>query len=1093
MPESIRSFDTGLTALAPFFGKSHQKDQDSSSLSIIESLLPKSAFLEEPCATGLTVERLEKFGPVEFLNLATFLISNNFPGETNGDQVYKWFKTNGNATVLKVIASTKGPASEALLENLFRLAIEAEDIPTAKFLIEAGVNPNGHICRHPRIPDHMNPLQYTCIRGNTELALELIKAGSSIDQPGTGWKSSALVLAIIGEHLRDYKDSWENREEIYLAESDQDLQEPTDRTLFLDLIFRLMDAGASVNPTVDRSSPTFHDWDGNNKPYLNGRLASFMQDGHSPLTAASKYRNKELVDFFLQHGADIDILTERGTSSLQECLYSWDPMGLDEAYHDGLTPLSLRQPMFPGSESLSTVMGVARSLIEAGADVDEDLLWCPLEEDDRDFEHCHTEEAGCYLKTLDLSVLIESVELVDIMLCAGASTSTIHSLEQAIKIGSFQMVNTLLNIGASLSPQAVRIAMLQHDSLEYIMTLLEKRPDVMTQKTIFFEAIRSGKNSILEYIFDYGNSRGRNLLHELDGIESSIEECCRSGRVDTLRLIIDKCSQYNVSISSHFGRSLSLAVFHGREDIMDTLLSAGADVNYVSSGSTALQVAMEKRNRKMISKLISANSILSSKTTDDEFEIQSSCVDYHEVAGDPLILAILWGDHSVIQELLCAGASIDALGSARRRGYAACNCITPLTAAIMKGDLILADALFLRGAAINNPVNSASASMTPLAAAIRSRNYKVVDSLIQRGANPWDSLALKEATSDIRLLHIIFTALYNWDQPPDGENIGYGALAQAIQEQNLEVIGALLGSPLKDINPLNRSSPALASALQHDSTRNLEIIRMILGRGVDPNSVWEFENNGSYRYVRSALCVAISQNNPEKVKVLLEAGATADDNLTLGMYDSPMQFAASLKSKDIIRILLEGGSDPNAVALRQGNYRNFTDYPKRDNGTPLQIAVNNQDIGTTGLLLKYNGNPNTIFGVMIHTPLQIASRDGSKELVELLLEHGAEVNAPPGKEFGATALQLAAMKGFLGIVHLLLEYEADVNAPPAEVDGRTALEGAAEYGRIDTVQLLLNAGANIFQDGEAQYENAVRRASENGHHAVRRLLESYHG
>jgi ankyrin repeat protein len=120
------------------------------------------------------------------------------------------------------------------------------------------------------------------------------------------------------------------------------------------------------------------------------------------------------------------------------------------------------------------------------------------------------------------------------------------------------------------------------------------------------------------------------------------------------------------------------------------------------------------------------------------------------------------------------------------------------------------------------------------------------------------------------------------------------------------------------------------------------------------------------------------------------------------------------------------------------------------------------------LLLQYNGNPNAIFCNMPHTSLQMASRDGSKEIVELLLEHGAKVNTPPAKEFGATALQFAAMKGLLGIAHFLLEYEADVNTPPAEVDGRTALEGAAEHGRIDMVQLLLNAGANIFQGGEPQ-------------------------
>jgi ankyrin repeat protein len=53
--------------------------------------------------------------------------------------------------------------------------------------------------------------------------------------------------------------------------------------------------------------------------------------------------------------------------------------------------------------------------------------------------------------------------------------------------------------------------------------------------------------------------------------------------------------------------------------------------------------------------------------------------------------------------------------------------------------------------------------------------------------------------------------------------------------------------------------------------------------------------------------------------------------------------------------------------------------------------------------------------------LQIACRDGSKNIVELLITEGTDVNAPPARKFGATALQFAALGGYLGIAHLLLE------------------------------------------------------------------------
>jgi ankyrin repeat protein len=160
--------------------------------------------------------------------------------------------------------------------------------------------------------------------------------------------------------------------------------------------------------------------------------------------------------------------------------------------------------------------------------------------------------------------------------------------------------------------------------------------------------------------------------------------------------------------------------------------------------------------------------------------------------------------------------------------------------------------------------------------------------------------------------------------------------------------------------------------------------------------------------------------------------------------------------------------------------------------TLLGHATETRNVENIKILFKYGVNPNTSFDKLSHTPLKIASRDGSREIIELLLEHGADVNALPAKSYGATALQFAAIKGLLGIAFLLIENGADVNAPPAEVGGRTALEGAAEHGRMDMIQLLINAGARIFGEGRAQYENALRRASENGHSAVRRLLESYH-
>jgi ankyrin repeat protein len=1060
-------------------------------LSIIDSLIPNSAFDQEPCAAEIALGEVEKLGSLQFLNLATFLISNNFPGETSDEKLYKWLTQSGTA-VLKTMTSMEGTTVEALREKLFRLAIEAEDVPIVKLLIKAGVDPNGHICRHSRIPDNMNPFQFACIRGNTELVHVLVDAGSVIDQPGNGWKSSGLVLAIIGENLRGRTDFWGTRFEWNLGDH-PDTQETA--ALFLILIRSLIDAGAAINPKVDESSLGGLNGKKGDISTFDLELPFVIVESHSPLTVASKYRNRELVDIFLQKGADVNFRTKEGTSALQECLYSTEERRESDCYDCGVItpkPLSKRKRLFPGAESLPRVIGVAQSLLAAGNDVHGEVYWHARSHD----RHGHTRFCTT---TFELSVLTESAVLVKMMLRAGGNRTArySYSLDYAINIGDFELVALLLDNGAPLSPYAVQLAMRRgHEKI--FGALLKARPHIATQRMVLAEAIVLGNNAIINQVFECGVTKGRKLLEEHHGLESALQ----FGPFDTLRLIIDKSSMCDVSISPYLGGAVLRAVDCGNDRMLDTLLSAGADVNAVSvSGQTALVIAITHGNRNVALRLIDANSITCTETTLNRKDKKStsSGVHHHEVRGDALIMAIRWGDDSVIEKLLNAGASLNAPGATDN--YMAqykCTCITPLTAAIMEENLPLVDKLISMGAAVNNPPDSASSSMTPLATAVREGHIDLVGHLIRSGANPYDSLALEKATADFELLQVLLTALDGWDMTDDSKDVGHEVLKRAMGNQDQTTIVSLLNALLKYNQRTDRIlSTALLGALNYDTAANYPIVCMVLDRGADPNAVFEIgegrEENTKYsRYLRTALCVAIDKS-PGTVRVLLAAGADAGKNPTSGVYDSPVQFAVSMKSLDTVRILLENGSNANTVALPQSNERSHSDKPPRDNGTPLQIAVSNRDTAIIKLLLEYKANANAIHGNMPHTSLQMASRDGGKEIVELLLEHGADVNAPPAKEFGATALQFAAIKGLLGIAYLLLQYGADVNAPATEVGGRTALEGAAEHGRIDMVQLLLNSRANIFEDGQEQYENAVRRASENGHHAVRRLLESYHG
>ncbi|KIK60763.1 hypothetical protein GYMLUDRAFT_167156 [Collybiopsis luxurians FD-317 M1] len=108
------------------------------------------------------------------------------------------------------------------------------------------------------------------------------------------------------------------------------------------------------------------------------------------------------------------------------------------------------------------------------------------------------------------------------------------------------------------------------------------------------------------------------------------------------------------------------------------------------------------------------------------------------------------------------------------------------------------------------------------------------------------------------------------------------------------------------------------------------------------------------------------------------------------------------------------------------------------------------------------------------TALQAAAVNGNKEIVECLLQAGANVNAQGG-HYG-TALQAGAAKGKkeIEIVECLLQAGADVNAQGGHYG--TALWAGAALGYKEIVECLLQAGADVNAQG-GEYGTALQAAT----------------
>ena len=91
------------------------------------------------------------------------------------------------------------------------------------------------------------------------------------------------------------------------------------------------------------------------------------------------------------------------------------------------------------------------------------------------------------------------------------------------------------------------------------------------------------------------------------------------------------------------------------------------------------------------------------------------------------------------------------------------------------------------------------------------------------------------------------------------------------------------------------------------------------------------------------------------------------------------------------------------------------------------------------------------------TPLHWAARQGRTDIVELLLDAGA--NKDVKNEYGSTPLNIAADRGFTDIVMMLLDAGADKEVK--DTFGFVPLHWAAAKGHTDIVMMLLDAGADI--------------------------------
>jgi ankyrin repeat protein len=203
------------------------------------------------------------------------------------------------------------------------------------------------------------------------------------------------------------------------------------------------------------------------------------------------------------------------------------------------------------------------------------------------------------------------------------------------------------------------------------------------------------------------------------------------------------------------------------------------------------------------------------------------------------------------------------------------------------------------------------------------------------------------------------------------------------------------------------------------------------------------------------LTKAVRAGDVAAVRALVKSGTDVD--IRSGDGSTPLLWAAHGSAHEIARALITAGAAVDAA----------NDYGI----TPLLHASRLGDATMVELLLQAGADP-TRAHPEGETPLLAAARAGSVPAARLLLARGIDVNAAE-KFQQTTALMWAAAEGHIDVVDLLLEAGADPNLQAHVTSltqrhnadhptgGFTALMWAARSGNDALVRRLVQRGANV--------------------------------